>query len=409
MPRPRNCFPKPRCHKGAAVVDLYIDGHRRTVTLGPWGSEEAEREFARLMAERKAAPGPGTGPDLTVNEVLVAFLRHADGHYIRPDGTRTNEVVEFKLTGRVTRELYGHTPAREFGPLALKAVRQRMIDGGLARTTINARVRRLKHVFKWAAGEELVPVATYQALRCVEGLQKGRTAAPEPEPILPVPLDDVNACLPFLRPAVRAMVRLQLLTGMRPGEVCRLRPCDLDRSGEVWFFRPVQHKTLHRGKDRVVALGPRAQALLEAFAPADPAGHYFNPRQEVELLHTERTKQRKTPRFPSHMVRNAGKRVMDWERAPGEWYTSHSYAVAIARAVVRANRRRERMAGAGQFDPVGHWQPNQLRHLTAADLQERYAEEFVRAVLGHGSAAMTRHYARAADAALAAKVAAERG
>jgi hypothetical protein len=50
MPRPRNPFPTPRCHKGAAVVDVYDGPTRRTITLGPWGSEQADQEYARLVA-----------------------------------------------------------------------------------------------------------------------------------------------------------------------------------------------------------------------------------------------------------------------------------------------------------------------------------------------------------------------
>jgi hypothetical protein len=37
MPRPRNPFPKPHNHKGAAVIDVYDGSTRRTRTLGPWG------------------------------------------------------------------------------------------------------------------------------------------------------------------------------------------------------------------------------------------------------------------------------------------------------------------------------------------------------------------------------------
>src|SRR5204862_5691901 len=118
------------------------------------------------------------------------------------------------------------------------------------------------------ASEQLVPVAVYQSLTTLPGLQAGRTEARDMPPVEPVSEEHVRATLPFLRPAVRAMVQVQLLTGMRPGEVCQLRPCDLDTTGPVWQFRPVQHKTAHRNKPRVVSIGPKAQALLAGFSPA---------------------------------------------------------------------------------------------------------------------------------------------
>ena len=77
--------------------------------------------------------------------------------------------------------------------------------------------------------------------------------------------EDVEATLRHLRPTTAAMVRVAWHTGMRPGEVCRLKLAELDRSGEVWLYRPARHKTAHRGKVRVVAVGPLAQAVILEF------------------------------------------------------------------------------------------------------------------------------------------------
>jgi hypothetical protein len=130
------------------------------------------------------------------------------------------------------RQLYGETAAIEFGPKALKAVRQRWLDRGQARPTVNKNMRRLTRIFRWAASEELLSVTVHQALATVPGLKRGRTNAPEPPPILPVELSVVERTLPFLPEIVRDMVRIQLLTGMRPGEICtffvHLIPCVVD-------------------------------------------------------------------------------------------------------------------------------------------------------------------------------------
>jgi integrase len=85
-------------------------------------------------------------------------------------------------------------------------------------------------------------------------LTAGRTTAHEPEPIKPVDEDHFRAVLPFLTPTVRALVELLALTGMRPSEACRIRPCDIERNGAVWVYKPPHHKTRHRGKDRNIAL-----------------------------------------------------------------------------------------------------------------------------------------------------------
>jgi integrase len=382
------------------------------VNLGKYNSPESRAEYARILAELAVAPAPAQAvrsfPDVTVNEVLLGFLRYADGHYRRPDGTPTNEVAQYKQTFRLVRELYGHTLAREFGPLALKALRQKMIDVGWSRKLINQRVGRVRRVFKWAVENELVAVSVIQALAAVQGLQEGRTEARETPPVEPVSDEHVVATLPFLRPAVRAMVQIQLLTGMRPGEVCQLRPCDLDTAAAVWLFRPIQYKTRHRGQPRVIAVGPRAQRLLSAFAPAAPSDYYFSPRRVVEQLHAERAANRKSARRAALATQPTAQWEKGRKRQPSERYTVTAYDRAISRAVVRANERRARLAGAGDFDPVPHWHPNQLRHAQGTRVRRLFGLEAAQVVLGHARADVTQVYA-AADAAQAARVAAEIG
>lgn len=408
MARPKNTVPTYRLHSPSGTARCWVGG--RWVTLGRYNSPESRAEYARILAELAVAPAPaqvaaaGT-PDVTVNELLIRFWRFAEQHYRHADGTPTNELPQFRQTFRLVRELYGHTPAGEFGPLALKALRQRMIEAGWTRKLINQRVGRVRRAFKWAAENELIPVAVHQALATVAGLQPGRTQAKETEPVRPVADEHVRATLPFLRPAVRAMVGVQLLTGMRPGEVCQLRPCDLDTSGEVWLFTPVQHKKRHRNKPRVVPVGPKARALLAAFTPADPAEYYFSPQRVVEQFHAERTAARKSPRYPSHMARNRTKRVGMNHK---ERYDVTNYRQAVARAVERANARRERLTGAGNYDPVPAWHPNQLRHSHGTAVRRRFGLEAAQVALGHERADVTQVYAEK-NLALATKVALEMG
>jgi integrase len=411
MPRPKNLVPTYCLHKPTNTARCWVGG--RWVTLGRYNSPDSRAEYARIVAELTVAPdsrrvAASVASDVTVNELLVAFWKYAEQHYRHPDGTPTNELPQFRQTFVLLRGLYGHTLAREFGPLALKALRQKMIDAGWNRKLVNQRVGRVRRVFAWAASEELLPVTAHQALATVKGLQAGRTKAKELPPVGPVAGEHVRATLPFLRPAVRAMVEVQLLTGMRPGEVCQLRPADLDSGDPVWFFRPRRYKTRHRAKTRVVAIGPRAQAVLAAFTPADPSDFFFSPRRVVAQLHAERAAARKTPRYRSHVRRNAAKRAAVPKRAPASQYTVSSYGHAVGRAVGRANARRELLSGKGNYDPVPHWHPNQLRHTHGTDVRRRFGLEAAQVALGHERADVTQVYAEK-NLALAASVAAQIG
>lgn len=420
MPRRQNPVPKYRLHKqsGQAIVTIRLpDGSRRDVLLGRYGSPESKAEYERILAELRVAPDPAAAlasappPDVSVNELLLAFWRFAQRHYLQPDGSHSSEVKTYRLAFRPVRELYGHTAAREFGPLALKAVRRTWVDAGLSRSEANRRAAHVRRAWKWGASEQLVPVAAYQALATVQGLQRGRCDAPEPDPVGPVAEADVRAVLPFVRPEVAGMIEVQLLSGMRPGEVCQLRPRDVDASGAVWLYRPAQHKTAWRGKPRVVAIGPKAQAVLKKFWPVDPAAFVFSPARAVAALHAGRSEKRVTPLYPSHASRNQSKRVKMPTRPPAERYTASSYGHATARGVERANRARAKLPPGfvgPPLPPVPVWYPNRLRHAHATEVRRRYGLEAAGAALGHARLSVTELYAQK-NLDLAVRVAAELG
>lgn len=97
MARPRSEVPAHRHHRqpGQAVVTIRRpDGTRRNVLLGRYGTPESKAEYERQLALMRswaaALPSPAD-PDVTVNELLLTFVRHADDYFRHPDGTPTSE------------------------------------------------------------------------------------------------------------------------------------------------------------------------------------------------------------------------------------------------------------------------------------------------------------------------------
>lgn len=301
--------------------------------------------------------GPTPGP--TIDEVIVRFLQFAQAHY-RQNGRMTSEVGNLKDALRPLHKLYGPTPAKAFGPKALKSVRERMVEDGLSRNSINARVHRIVRMFKWAASEEIILAGVYLALKTVSGLQRGRTRARETEPVKPVPDPFVDAIRPHVSPPIWAMVELLRLSGMRPGEVCLMRACDLDASGRVWTYRPETHKTAHRGRDRVIYLGPHAQEVLRPWLRPELAERLFQPPQA------------------------------EANRRSGGRYDTFSLGRAIRKACERAG--------------VPAWSPGRLRHSVATRVRKSFGLEASQIVLGHARADVTQVYAEANER-LAAEVA----
>jgi integrase len=146
--------------------------------------------------------------------------------------------------------------AIEFGPKRFKQLQEAFVAAGNSRTYVNRNMDIIKSVWKCAVSEELLPPSRYEALRSVPGLRQGRTRAPERPPVKPVSDEVIEATLPHMPGHVADMVRFQRLTGARPGEVCKMKVADIDRSGDVWDYRLAKHKTAHRGKERVVYIGP---------------------------------------------------------------------------------------------------------------------------------------------------------
>lgn len=154
MPDPNRRIPKYRLNKttGRALVEL----GGVTYWLGQHGTIESREKYDRLVAEWLASGRVSTAAsaptDLMVVELIARFWTHVEAFYRKPDGSPTSEVENYRHALRPLKALYGSTPAAKFGPKALCAVRQRMVELGWCRTNINKQVARLRTLFKWAVG-----------------------------------------------------------------------------------------------------------------------------------------------------------------------------------------------------------------------------------------------------------------
>jgi integrase len=396
--------------------------------LGKYDTPESRTEYLRVLAEWEAAgrrlSSATSTVGLSVNELLLRFWQWAETHYRDTEGAPSTELRDYRPTLRPLKELYGTTPAAEFSPLKLKAVRGRMIGAGLCRGVVNQRVGRIVRVFKWAVAEEIVQETVWRALTTVRGLERGRTEAGETEAVGPVSDAVVEATLPHVLPPVAAMIRLQRVSGMRPGEACRLRGCDLNTAGAVWYYTPPRHKTAHKGKSRTIALGPRAQSIIRPSLRLDTQAYLFSPTEAREERYAMLRSRRKTPVQPSQ--RNRRKRKP--RRLPGERYTTRSYCKAVAKACERAfplppplrrahgetvkawraRLTREQQDEVRAWNAAHRWHPHQLRHTHATEVRRQFGLEAAQVALGHSQANVTEIYAER-DLALAARVASEIG
>lgn len=378
MARPKSRVPKLVHHKPTGQARVRING--RDIYLGKYGTPEAEDAYRRivtqLLQDEPIREEPPQFDDLTVDELLLRYWEDFASRYYRKNGQATSRLYVIRASGRLLREHFGDSTAREFGPRKLKTLQHEMIRQGWCRRTVNDYSKAIKAVFQWGVSEELLPSSVYEALRTVPGLKKGRTEARESGPVQPVPEKHVNAVLPKVSRQVADMIRLQLLMGCRPAEICILRPRDLDRSGDVWLYRPESHKVEHTGRERIIFAGPRAQAILEPWLDRPADSYCFSPAEAEAARRAERRRKRKSKLTPSQAARQ---RAEDPARAPAERYTPTSYRRAIQRGCEKAK--------------VAKWSPNQLRHNRGTVIRKTYGIEPAQLVLGHADADVTQVYA----------------
>lgn len=322
--------------------------------LGPYGSEESRVEYAKLISQY--ANGQPVDPlakstlgdaGLTVNELCLAFFRHAKKHYVATDPTKTatdrktkkatTELGCFKQVIRILRELHGFTPCKDYGPLALKASREAMVRKKWVRKSINRAVARIRHIFRWGVSEELIDEGVLIRLETVAALEEGRTVAadnPERDVVNDANIEAVKA---DVSPLVADLVELQRLLGCRSGELLCLTTGMIDRSQDVWIADLKAHKTRHKGKKRFLAIGPKAQLIMAKYLQAKPTERLFAMR-------------------------------------------TSSYRRAIARACERLR--------------IDHWVPHQLRHTAGTKVREEFSLDHSQAVLGHSKSKQTEEYAK---------------
>ena len=343
-------IPKYRKQKrkdGKHLAFVEIGGQR--VYLGLHGTPESQQQYLRTLAEFKANGGHHKVEidQITISEIASRYWAHAQTYY-RKGGKPTGEQGWIKAALRPLVKLYGATAAKDFGVAELLAVRATMVGEGLVRTSINARIQKLKRMFKWGAASGLVSPMVLAGLSVVDGLRADRSDAIESDPVVPADLDVVKATMEHTPKPVRAMIALQLATGMRPGEVRVMRGVDIKVACDPWEYRPSRHKVEHLGINRVIYLGAKSQEIIRPFLKGDATAFLFSPRDVPGCC------------------------------AKHDHYTSRRYNRAIARACAKAG--------------VDKWSPNRLRHLSGTSIRESEGIEAAQAWLGHRSVKTTERY-----------------
>ena len=356
MPKKRSEQPAYQYHmSGQAKVRL----DRSDFYLGKHGTPESYARYYSLLAEynangKRAPAGSIDEPTLQADDIILVKHITADFRARRLPEYAHNDVrtKRFNHLCDLLDQRHGNEPATEFGPRKLEAMRDIFGTKGLGkngrancRRMVNELVRDVITVIEHGVSRELVGPERIVALRSLKPLKKGQGI--EHPKRSGVATAIVKETLPKMTATLAAMIRLQMATAMRPSELFRMTPAMIDRSGEVWFYRPDAHKAEHHGKTKAVPI------LGDGLAALTP--YLFGDADELCFL-TEK----------------------------GTPWNKDSYRIAVTRAAKAAK--------------VDHWTPYMIRHTTLQEVRDQRGPEAAQALAGHSRMSTTEVYAKASEA-----------
>ena len=378
---PKRNIPNYRLHKATGQAFVELGGRR--FYLGKHGSkaskEEYERRIADYLANGRELPPTMTKTGTSCQELVVRFLEWAEEYFM----SQPKSFAHIKAAMGFVVKHYGLESADSFAPMSLVFIQKKLVEHGYARPMVNRYVGIIKRAFKHGAKFGWVNPQTSYALQVVDNLKKGRTKAHEYKDVKPVNPDDVEKTLVELPKRIADMARIQRLCVMRPQDVCNLRLVDIDRSADVWLYRPHTHKTAHLGDVLTKYVGATAQEILTPYLiekAGTPEAFLFSPADTMRDRATELRKNRQTLNKKGEVQPSQkNRRKENPKKVPGEQYSPESYNRAIARASKKAG--------------VPLWSVNQLRHLAATEVRQKYGLEVAQIMCGHKHASTTEIYA----------------
>lgn len=425
---PQTRIPPLRFHRPTQQFYVWNRAAKKRIYLGRVKhlAERRHEEIVRRLIADPASDSQGSAPVatadvLTVAEACLLYYERCKAEPKKPGKQQRDAKCQRAMLA--VADVCGSMPADQFRGKSLELVQRHLVKQPvkrpgdrprtLCRQYVNELHRQILLAWSWMVKEELVPAANLAIMREVPFLRE-QEGVRESQRVTPADPEAVAATLPNCHPTLIAMIGLQQLTGMRPGEICAMRRGDISTSPDekltlpktdcqvaarvvgdaiVWLYVPRSHKTLGKRKIRAVPLGPRAQAILGPFLDRPPEAYLFSPAEAVEAWREEMRSRRATPVQPSQIDRSKPQPL----RKPRCRYTNDSYARAVARAIKRTNK--------GRDVPIKRWSPNQLRHAAATEASERFDEATAAALIGHSGLATIKVYAEQAIGKAAAAAA----
>ncbi len=273
-------LPPLKVHKGKNLGYVRLDG--KFHYLGAADSLDIQEKYRAWVAGYILTGSPPLKSKeqdrgISVSEVCQRF---------KTAHSKRSTFVRYALAAMT--ETYGTLPVLELSPKRVKALMAALAADArngkprFGRASLNGILGAVRCVLKWAVSEELCPASVWHAAQTVSGFKYGETAR-EPRRVHAVPESVVKDTLPHLRKGFADAVQVLLYTGARPSEVLNLRKRDIVTGEKVWTATLEGHKNTHRGQERTLYFGSRAQSVLRRLMLCGPDDLLFTTSEGLPI------------------------------------------------------------------------------------------------------------------------------
>ena len=292
-------------------------------------------------------------------------------------------------------EPYSDWPVDSLGPDELNEVKTKLLkhkytkgktEKHYTKRGINDTLKWIKKILKWGVGRKIVENETLIGIENeLKLLRMGEKGAKDNIKRGRVTEDEFNKVVSVLTSVIGDMLKLVWHTGMRPYEICEMRPYDILREdSECWIYIPGRdqtpigkHKTTRYGKVKVIPLaGDCIDILSKRIDNFDSKEYIFSPQESRLEFQEAKRLNRKTPLSCGN--KPGSNRKEKPKRKPGQLYTNNSFAQACKRGC--------RRAGVDEFVPYD------LRRTVATKTRASLGKEAAQTLLGHAEQSTTDIY-----------------
>lgn len=300
-------IPQFRYHAPTKCFYAFHGGKRVYFGRNELAGRKQYQEWLSKLIEADSAPMAPEGVSPLVAELVAVYLKEAAPKLDERDQRRAH----FALS--TLSEKFGHVEASAFRVREIEAMAEHF---GNIRKTVRKTMERtgpplsmryvrklmgcIRACWNWLALRDLVTAES--AAKVALAVARGKTyGGINPPAVRPVRSDHCAAVLAECKPRIAAMAKIQLLTGMRTGELISMSADQIDRGTLPWVYRPVKHKNAWRGKDRAIYISEEAAKILMPYL--DGPCFKIGPDAYVDSL--KRAAERaKVPPFRPYQLRH---------------------------------------------------------------------------------------------------------